>query len=198
MKKTLVVAVLLLGLSIMVFPEVFRLGAVGSVELLEKDYEEIVSKFKDQTNIYPGLYWEVIIRHLGFGMTYQAKFDRQSSELPEIDNEWKMTWLASWDFRYHLFRWFFVDPFVEAGLGCAGGIELTDYEHYGYDEDLLEDPMMLSLFGQVGVGTAFRLDNVHVAGKLMYRFYNDIPPVTDFAVLPLKNFQFSILAGFTI
>ena len=197
MKKFFIAAILLVVLNAWVTAEHVRLGVLGSVEFVDKN-EEILSKFQDQTNIFPGFYWEVILRHLGFGMTYQAKFDKIASDLPVIDNEWLLSWIGSFDIRYHLFRRFFIDPFAEFNFGAAGSIELTDYENYGYDRNLEAEPFRLSLFAQIGCGAVLRLDALHLGGKIDYRFFNDIPPVTNFEPYPLKNFQFSLFGGFSI
>jgi hypothetical protein len=193
MKKILMI-MLLTSLVAGLRAENFRMGGIASVELVEKSYDEIISKFEDQNNLFPGFFWEVIIKRFGFGNTYQVKFDRQVSGWEGIDNEWRLSWIGTFDFRYHLFRWFVLDPFLEGAFGCAGGLELTDYSGAGFAEDLA-DPMMLSLFGQLGAGVTARLDNIHLGGKFNYRFYNDVPPMTAFEVYPLKTFQFALFAG---
>lgn len=197
MKKLSLLLIIMLGVTSLEATENFRMGGIVSVELMEKDYDEIKSRFAEQDNIFPGFYWEVIFRHFGMGNTYQVKFDRNPSLMPGLENEWRLSWIGSFDFRYHLFRHFFVDPFVEASFGCAGGLELTDYEDAGYSEELAE-PLKLSLFSQLGVGAALRLDILHVGGRLNYRFYNDVPPVTNFDVFPLKTFQFALFGGFSL
>ena len=195
MKKLIIVVLLIISIgSAAVFAEGFRLGFQGGVELLNQPrYDMILKEFDDQANLIPGFYWEVIPNNVGFGMTYLAKFSRQESVLPEINYEWYLDWIGSWDFRYHFLRHFPLDPFAEAGFGCAGRVDITNYGAYGLGEE--RDPLNLSLFGQVGGGLALRLQHLHVGAKALYRFYNQPPPATQFDVYPLKNFHFAFFGG---
>jgi hypothetical protein len=192
-------ALLYLGLAATTgYGESVRLGASGSFEFFNRPtYEEILQEFDRKVNLFPGFYWEVIPFHLGFGMTYTVKFDRLDSALAGLENEWYLDWIASWDFRYHFFRALFLDPFLELGFGSAGRVDITDYAGHGVSV-LQREPLMLSLFGQLGGGVTFRLREMHAGGKLTYRFFNVIPPVTDFEPYPLKNFQFALFAGFSL
>jgi hypothetical protein len=176
------------------FADDFRLGFQSGVELLNRpDYDALKKEFDNQANIMPGLYWEVIPDNVGFGMTYLARFSRQESTLPEINNEWYLDWIGSFDFRYHFMRYFLLDPFAEAGFGCAGRVDITSYGSDALAEE--RNPMNLSLFGQVGGGIALRLRGLHVGAKALYRFYNQPPPATQFDEYPLKNFHFSLFGG---
>ena len=121
--------------------------------------------FDDQANLIPGSYWEVLTGNLGFGMTYLAKFSRQESILAEIDYKWYLDWIGSADLRYHFLKGVPLDPFAEAGFGCAGRVEITHYGEYDLGDE--RDPLHLSLFGQVGCGLALRLDPVHVGAKAL-------------------------------
>jgi len=197
MKKYFITLLILVAMNTWLYSEDFRIGGIISVESLDKNYDEMIIKFQDQSNLFPGFYWEVMSSHFSFGMTYQAKFDKKVSELPMISNEWLLTWLGSFDFRYHLFKRFFIDPYAVFKFGNAGSIELTDYSYYGYYNHLAQ-PLQLSLFAQVGVGTAVRLEGIHVGAELDYRFYNSAIPVTNFDPYPLKNFQFSLFGGFSL
>jgi len=174
--------------------EDLRLGFQGGVEMVNRpQYDTILRSFDDRANLVPGLYWEVIPRNLGFGMTYLAKFNSQESILPEIEQQWYLDWIGSWDFRYHFLRRFPLDPFVEAGFGCAGRVDITGYGAYGLEDE--RDPLSLSLFGQAGGGLTLRLDQLHLGAKALYRFYNQPVPATRFEVYPLKNFHFAFFGG---
>ncbi len=192
--KRLMIVTLFIGLTTILFAENFRMGFTGAVELLNKpSYQEILQEFDSQANIIPGWYWEVIPRNLGFGMSYLTRFNRTSSSLANLENSWYFDWIGTWDFRYHFFRRFFLDPFLEAGIGNAGRVDITAYEEYGYAEN--REPLMLSIFGQIGGGLTVRLSGLHIGGKLLYRFINEIPPATQFEPYPLKNFQFALFGG---
>ena len=196
MKKKILLAALLLSCmaGMTVFPESVRIGLQSGVELLNPPgCGEIRREFDDQANLMMGLYWEVIPENVGFGMTYLAKFERQDSELPGINNVWYLDWIGSFDLRYHFLRHTLLDPFAEAGLGCAGRVDITDYEPC--DTQAERSPLNISLFGQIGGGLAVRLRGLHLGGKVLYRFYNQPPPATQFDEYPLKNFQFALFGG---
>ena len=127
-------------------------------------------------------------------MTYLVDFIHVNSELPDLDYEWYFDWIGSWDFRYHILGNFAIDPFLEFGLGCAGRVDISNYEGNGD----LRDPLQLSLFTQGGGGAALRLDNFHIGGKLLYRISNSLVPATQFETYPLKNFQLAFFGGFSI
>ena len=193
-KSTFVVLLFLCMITAIASADSFRLGFQGGVELLNRPrHDTILKSFDDQANLIPGMYWEVIIDNVGFGMTYLAKFSRQESVLPEINYEWYLDWIGSGDLRYHFLRGFPIDPFAEAGFGCAGRVDITNYGAHDLEGE--RDPLYLSLFGQVGGGLALRLDNMHVGAKALYRFYNQPPPATQFEVYPLKNFHFAFFGG---
>jgi hypothetical protein len=196
MRKTIVI--LLLALAAAVLPaESVRIGAAAGVELLNRPtYRDLSEEFDDQANIIPGLYWEVLFDHLGIGMSCLGKFDRLPAETSTAPSEWFFDWIGTWDVRYHLTSQWVLDPFVEAGLGCAGRVELTDYEEFDVARE--RQPLELSLFGQVGGGLALRLEGLHVGARLNYRFLNDPPPATQFEPYPLKSFHFDLFAGLSL
>jgi hypothetical protein len=177
MKRIIVTVTLLTFLASGLFADSVRLGFIGGVDFASKpDYDTIVEEFHTGDNVLKGFYWEVIPHHVGYGMTCNFLFDRQESLIPEVDYQWYMDWIATWDFRYHPLRWSFVDPFVEFGMGCAGQVDITDYEEYGLSEDTGGDPLFLSLFAQVGWGLGFRLGAVNLGARMAYRFWNEAPP----------------------
>lgn len=195
-----------LGLSIVLFvtigmfaqADVVRLGLTGALDFMEKpDCHSIVGQYQLQENIWSGFYWEVLFDHFGFGGNYLARFDTQASSTTGY-NDWTIGWLGSFDFRYHLLTKCLVDPFAELGFGCAGNIFLP-YEAAPLPEGNVPDMnrLKLSLFGDVGLGLALRLNPIHVGGKLNYYFVNYPLPMTQFAPYPLENFTFSLFAGVT-
>ena len=196
MKKTITAFVLFNLLAFGAFAENVRFGLIGGVDFAQKpDYEAVAEEFHAGDNVQKGFYWEVIPNHIGYGMTCNFLFDRQESLLPEVDYQWTMDWIATWDFRYHPLRWSFIDPFVEFGLGSAGRVDITDYEEYGLDEDLAENPLFLSLFAQVGWGLGFRLGAFNVGTRMVYRLWNEPPPGTRFEPYPLDDFNVGVFGG---
>ena len=196
MKKTILMVILFSLIGFAASADRLRVGLIGTVELDEKpDCETVVERFHAGENVLNGLYWEVISDHVGSGMTCSLDFDRHLSPIPEVDHQWTMDWVATWDFRYHPLRWCFIDPFVELGLGCAGKVDITDYQEYGLEEDDVRDPLHLSLFAQAGWGLGFRLGALNFGGRMAYRFWNAPPPGTRFDPYPLEAFNVGVFGG---
>ncbi|OHD75043.1 MAG: hypothetical protein A2V99_07610 [Spirochaetes bacterium RBG_16_67_19] len=196
-KTTILIGLLLAAMSAAAFGESFRLGTSVGAELLDRPtFESIQQEFDEGTNLLSGLYWEVLRDHLGFGMTYLVDFQRLDSPYPEMEYLWFVDWVGSFDLRYHFFEDFFLDPFLEAGLGSAGRVDISSYQENGLPG--VEDPLELSLFGQVGGGLAFRLSGLHLGARLLYRVFNNVPPATEFQPYPLKGFRFDLFGGFSL
>jgi hypothetical protein len=196
-KTTILIGLLLAAMSAAAFGESFRLGTSVGAELLDRPtFESLQREFDEGTNLLSGLYWEVLRDHLGFGMTYLVDFQRLDSPYPEMQYLWFVDWVGSFDLRYHFFEDFFLDPFLEAGLGSAGRVDVSSYEENGLPG--VEDPLELSVFGQVGGGLAFRLSGLHLGARLLYRVFNDVPPATEFQPYPLKGFRFDFFGGFSL
>ena len=192
-RMILIVIIFLCGAGVL-FAGEFRLGGIGGIEAFDViDKQEIRNEFDKKVVLYPGLYWEVIPNSkFGFGMTYLVKFNRETSPLSDVDYNWYFDWIASWDFRYHFLNDSFFDPFVEAGIGNAGRVDITSYD-YGIEDE--RDDLVMSLFGQAGGGMAFHFREMHVGAKALYRFLNRPLPATPFGTYPLKNFHLSVFAG---
>ena len=98
MKKTILLIVLLGLVAFGVSADKARFGLIGGVDFARKpDYDTIVEEFHSGDNLLKGFYWEVIPDHIGYGMTCNFLFDRQESLLPEVDYQWTMDWIATWD-----------------------------------------------------------------------------------------------------
>jgi len=174
--------------------ERFRIGIAVAAELAgEVHCENYFESVLDSPEVLLGVYWEVLLNHLGFGMTYLGKFNRIEDSSSQIG--WEFDWIGSMDLRYHFTEGFFLDPFVEFGIGCAGRIRLPKYsnEHTysNYDGELL----MLSLFFQAGGGIAVRFDHFHAGLKVLYRIMNEPMPVTAYEVYPLYKLESVLFAG---
>jgi hypothetical protein len=196
MKKTWVLILFLALPALTVLAEETRLGLAAGLELPARpSCEELIGGYRAGTNVMPGFYWETIPGQLGCGLTCLFRFDREPSALPELAYRWSTEWIASWDFRFHLFRWSFLDPFLELGFGGAGRVDTTDYQSAGLSREQLADPMLLSLFGQAGWGLGVRMGSLRVGARMLYRFFNDPPPNTAFRPYPLEPFHFDLMAG---
>jgi hypothetical protein len=200
--KTLLIAALLatalLGAATSAaFGESFRLGVSVGPELVNRPTcESILLAFDRRTDLLPGFYWEVLMNHVGLGMTYLADFHDSASPYPELDKLWYLDWVGSLDLRYHFLPDFVLDPFLEAGVGNAGRVDISAYQENGLPSP--ERLLGLSLFGQAGAGLAVRLSALHVGARLLWRFANEPVPATSFEPYPLKNFRFDLFGGFSL
>ena len=195
MKRIFLILLLLFILTGLLSAEVFRIGGIGAMELMNNPInKENRQEFDTEVDIIPGLYWEVILGKLGFGMTYLVNFTSVDTVVPDMEYEWFLDWIGSIDFRYHILGNFAIDPFIEFGLGNAGRVDISNFE----DNEELRDPLQLSLFTQAGGGAALRLDNLYIGGKLLYRIGNSPIPATQFETYPLKNFQLAFFGGLSI
>lgn len=191
--KTVFITFVFLIAAVSLSADVFRMGATVGVDVANRpSYGSILSEFDTQANIIPGFYWEVIIGNVGFGMTYLSKFSTEMPSSDEIQYESYLDWIGTWDFRYHFFRRSFLDPFVEAGIGNAGRVQMLESEF----EQNVNDTLELSMLGQIGAGLALRpAGGIHIGGRLNYRFLNSPIPATTFYPYPLKNFRFDFFGG---
>ena len=191
-KILLIIVIFSVGAAVSSAAE-FRLGGIGGIELANSfSRSELQKEFDNKVIVYPGLYWEYIPGNLGIGMTYLVKFNRLASTLPDMDYTWYFDWIGTLDARYHFLRESFIDPFIEAGIGNAGRVDMTSY---GPGLEGMRDELLLSLFGQMGGGVAFHFKEMHLGVKMLYRFLNQPVPATDFSTYPLKNFQVSFFGG---
>jgi hypothetical protein len=196
--KAILIALLLAAVSgAGAFGESVRLGASVGAELLNRpSFESVRQEFDEGRNLLSGLYWEVLMGHVGLGMSYLMDFQNLPSPYPQLDYLWFLDWVGSLDLRYHFTRHFILDPFLEAGLGSAGRVDISSYEDHGLQG--VENPLQLSLFAQVGGGLAFRLSGLHLGARLLWRPFNEVPPATQFQPYPLKSFRFDLFGGVSL
>ena len=116
MKKIVIILMIIAGVSAGITADNFLCGGMVSAELVDKDSAELQAQFSEQENLFSGFYWEMMFRHFGMGNSYQVKFDQTPGELAGLENEWRISWIGSFDFRYHLFRHFLLDPYLDPGF----------------------------------------------------------------------------------
>jgi hypothetical protein len=194
-RRTILILVFFMFAAGVSLADEFRLGGMGGVELVNSFHKsDLRREFDSRVTVYPGLYWEYIPGNLGIGMTYLLKFNREASALPDIDHTWYFDWIGTVDVRYHFLNESFLDPFIEAGFGNAGRVDMTSYEP---ESERMRDELLMSLFGQMGGGVAFHFKEMHLGLKMLYRFINQPVPATGFGTYSLKNFHVSFFGGVT-
>jgi hypothetical protein len=86
----------------------------------------------------------------------------------------------------------FLDPFVEAGVGCAGRVMLARHPMRA------PQGLELSLFPFVAGGINFNLDGLLLGAKVAYVPYASPIPVTDIPRYPLGSLQVTVSAGVSL
>jgi len=168
----------------------------GSVHLtgnLQEDFpkgtsgQQIIDSFAspDQPP-FSGVGWEVIIGKVGIGGDYGAVFTRTPRDT------WWLDWIAQPLFlSYHFLRTgYFLDPFVQAGLGCAGRVYLQEWP-----ETAVSSNLFISIYPFVAAGIGLDLSGLLVSTKVSYAPFMSAPPASPIYAYPLGNFQVTVSAG---
>ena len=185
-----------LALALSPFSSSLFAGAVHLTTDLSADFlpgtsaRQIVSTFAvaDQPVLW-GFGWEVIPGRLGFGGDYLVSFAQESST----------GWWLDWYSPALYLGWHpvganrFVDPFFQAGLGCAGRVHLS-----GRLGTAAEPDLSLALFPFVAGGLNLNLDGLLLGAKAIYTPFKSAIPVTTIPVYPLGTFQVTVTAGVSI
>ncbi len=212
MKKLLIFLVLSGGIAVSVsaVSTTARFGAILGVGFVNSpSISDIISEIDKGINFRPGFEFAMKIDRIGFGLNSFIMFNRTKSSNSELLWDWTFDWIGTLNVGYHLARtWYFLDPFIEAGFGAAGRVDLTPQQdnsdewgyigagYYGYDS--YNRLLNLSLIGYIAAGLSLRIDMLYVSGKLSYWPLNTPPPATQYMPYPIKQFQFAISAGFVI
>jgi hypothetical protein len=187
------VAIVVLSL-ICIFAAAGFAGPTFSLTLnAEKDFatmptaEEALTSFSTNPEPLWGVGWEVVLKRIGFGGTYMVKFfhDEQAA--------WNLDWNGQPLYvSYHFFGGgAFLDPFIQAGVGCTGRVLL---ERSGPSNPGL----YLSLHPFVGAGLGLHLGSLAFGAKVDYIPFDSGIPVTNIPRYPAGNFQVNIFTGVTL
>lgn len=138
---------------------------------------------------FGGVGWEVIIGRVGFGGDYSAAFTRTPQ------GTWWLDWITQPLFlSYHFFRTgYFLDPFVQAGMGCAGRVYLQEWL-----ESAVGNNLYISIYPFVAAGLALDLSGFLVQGKMSYAPYMTPPPASPISSYPLGSVQVTLSAGIAL
>jgi hypothetical protein len=171
----------------------------GSVHLtgnLQADYlkgpsaQQIIDTFTSPGQPpFCGVGWEVIIGKVGFGGDYSASFTKTPM------GSWWLDWLAQPLFlSYHFFRsGYTLDPFVQAGLGCAGRVYLQDWP-----ETQVSNNLFISIFPFIAAGLGLDLNGFLLSAKMSYAPFMSAPPASPISSYPLGNVLVTLSAGIAI
>jgi hypothetical protein len=134
-----------------------------------------------------GFGWDVVLGHIGLGGEYLIDFNEETKDA------WTLDWQGQAIYAsYHfLGARMPIDPFVDAGLGCAGRVFLGPAEATG-------DRLTLTLYPFASAGAALELQGLRVGAKLSYALDRSPVPVTSIPLYPLGRFQVSAFAGVSI
>ncbi|MCX7031019.1 MAG: hypothetical protein NTU62_12995 [Spirochaetes bacterium] len=128
--------------------------------------------------------------------TPSAFYDYLVSFSHDSHEAWWLDWFApALSMSFHLFgaaRFF--DPFVQAGLGCAGRVRLGPPVGYWSAEGM----PYISLFPFIGGGVALNLDGFLLGARMAYTPFESPIPATPLPAYPLGQFQVTLAGGFPI
>jgi hypothetical protein len=136
-----------------------------------------------------GLGWEVIPGRIGFGGGYQVSFSQDAGA------GWWLDWYAPALYLsvHPVGARRFLDPFLEAGMGCAGRVFLS-----GMSTSVPGQSLSIALFPFAAGGLSLNLDGLLVGAKVIFTPYKVRIPVTSIAAYPLGSFQAMFSAGVSL
>lgn len=142
------------------------------------DYKEVLAAPFGQRPL-EGFEWEVAIDRVGFGGTYAVNFSKDAAA------NWWLDWYGIPLFAsYHVFgTGDFLDPFVEAGIGCVGRV----FTSTGSTAD---PRLLLGLFPALTAGLDIDLQPLVVGGKVTW-----VPGVSE---IPCTSIPGQALGGIQI
>jgi hypothetical protein len=131
-----------------------------------------------------GLGWDVVMGHLGLGAVYSVDFNQDAPSAWWVDWEGQGLYLG-----YHLLEpRYFIDPFVDAGIGCAGRAFIGP-------SSTGEQRLALTIYPFVSAGAALELDGLRLGAKLSYALARSAIPATEIPAYPIGRFQVTAFAG---
>ncbi len=191
--KATVIAIALSCLALSLFGEAraprvrVDLGAVIGKDFIDRPTFDQAASALTAEDPLEGFGWEVLIGHIGIGGSYLVAFNKDST------SEWWLDWdgQAAYASYHVLGPRSFVDPFVDAGIGCAGRVYLGPGEASA-------DRLLLTLYPFASAGAALDLNGLRVGAKLSYALNRSGIPATAIPEYPLGRFQASAFVGVSI
>jgi hypothetical protein len=188
--KTLSICLLCLGISAFGEVRVDLNGVIGKDFMSSPSFDQAVQALGND-NPFTGFGWEVVIKHIGIGAQYLVDFHNDGSD----------SWWVDWDgqaayLSYHFFRALsVVDPFVDAGVGCAGRVFIGPGS---MPSDCDATRLAISVYPFVSAGASLYLHGLRVGAKLSYDLGRTAIPATTISDYPIGRFQVSATAGFSM
>jgi hypothetical protein len=161
-------------------------GVVGKDFIEPPSVDQAFSALRDGMSL-GGIGWEVVIHRFGLGGTYLVHFE------PDANDSWWLDWEVQPIFAsYHFFgggsR---IDPFVDAGLGCAGRVYLGPVIISG-------DRLGISLYPFASAGLALNLDSFRIGAKLSFMPWQGRIPAAPIPGYEVGECQLQVLAGVSL
>ena len=184
--KMLALALACLALSGFAQTRVDLSAVIGKDFIDSPSFDQATRALQSQKP-FVGFGWEVVMTHVGIGGSYIIDFSE------DIPSAWWIDWDAQAVYAsYHLLGTrSFVDPFVDAGIGCAGRVFLGP-------DGSPADKIALTLYPFASAGAALELNGLRLGAKLSYALNQSAIPATTIPGYPLGRFQVSAFAGLSI
>jgi hypothetical protein len=158
-------------------------GAIGKDFIEPPTVDQAFSALRDDMSL-GGIGWEVVIKRFGLGGAYLVHFE------PDSTDAWWLDWEVQPLFAsYHVFGGgSTIDPFVDAGLGCAGRVYLGPGAVAG-------DRLGISLYPFASAGLALNLDAFRIGTKLSYTPWQGRIPAAPIPGYEVGSCQLQVFAG---
>jgi hypothetical protein len=165
---------------------------VNIVGIIGKDFvdaptvEQVFSSLRDSV-VLGGVGWEVVIRRFGLGGAYLVLFE------PDENDSWWLNWETQPLFAscHLLGGGATIDPFIDAGFGCAGRVYLGPRYISG-------DRLGISIYPFAGAGLAFNFDSFRIGAKISAMPWQGRLPATAIPGYEVGAFQVQLFAGVSL
>ncbi len=187
MRKAIIVLTLCMAASAgFALPVVTLTGAVGANFDAVPSVQQTIESFQSNKVVW-GFGWEVVPRHIGIGGLLLVDFFR------DAQSEWVLDWSTQPLYlSYHVFGGgAFLDPFIQAGIGCSGRVPLEG-------AGMGMPGLYLSLYPFAAAGLSLNFEGFTLGAKLSYAPFSGPVPVTDIPAYPAGSFQVAVFTGISL
>jgi hypothetical protein len=182
--RTAFVSLFFLSLGAACFADpIFFIGGNAAAEFnAVPTAEQAIDSFSSNPKPMWGAGWELVARKLGFGGVAMVKFFQDPQEGWAIDWYGQAVLLS-----FHLFGGgAFLDPFAQAGAGCAGRALPSSSGLY------------TSIFPFIAAGLALDISGFTFGAKLSAVPFQTQVPGTQIPLYTVGSFQVQLFAGITL